>query len=41
MRSVAEGHHAIADIDVKTAQLQLLFSLLLTAGLIAGKFICA
>ena len=41
MSSIAKGSKAIAEIDVKTAQLQLLFSLLLTAGLIAGKFICA
>lgn len=37
--SVSGGAHMIADLDVRTANLQLIFSLLLTASFIAGKFI--
>jgi 1,4-dihydroxy-2-naphthoate octaprenyltransferase len=39
VNSVEGGVHLIGDIDVRTANLQLLFSLMLTVGLIAGKFI--
>ena len=39
INSVEGGVHLIGDIDVRTANLQLLFSLMLTVGLIAGKFI--
>lgn len=37
--SVAGGAQMIGDLDVRTANLQLLFSLLLIAGLVAGRFI--
>lgn len=37
MNSTIGGRQMIADLDVRTANLQLLFSLLLTIGLIAGK----
>lgn len=41
MNSTVGGRQMIADLDVRTANLQLLFSLLLTVGLIVGKFIGA
>lgn len=37
--SVAGGAQMIGDLDVRTANLQLMFSLLLIAGLVAGRFI--
>jgi hypothetical protein len=37
--SLTGGAGVIADLDVRTANLQLLFSLLLTAAFIVGKFI--
>ena len=39
MKFLDGGVNMIADLDVRTANLQLMFSLLLTAGLVAGKFI--
>lgn len=39
LNSVEGGVHLIGDLDVRTANLQLLFSLLLTIGLVVGKFI--
>ena len=39
MSSLTEGAGVIADLDMKTAQLQLPFSLLLTIALVIGKFI--
>ena len=38
--SLTGGAGVIADLDVRTANLQLLFSLLLTAAFVVGKFIC-
>ena len=39
MRSLTEGFGVIAELDMKTAQLQLAFSLLLTISMVIGKFI--
>lgn len=39
MKSLEGGVKMIADLDVRTANLQLLFSVLLTIGLVAAKFI--
>ena len=38
MNSVEGGTHMIADLDVRTANLQLLFSLLLTAAFVIARF---
>jgi hypothetical protein len=38
-KSLKAGVEMIADLDVKTANLQLMFSVLLTAALVAAKFI--
>ena len=38
-KSLKAGVEMIADLDVKTANLQLMFSVLLTATLVAAKFI--
>lgn len=38
-KSLKAGVEMIADLDVKTANLQLMFSILLTAALVAAKFI--
>ena len=37
--SIEGGVGVIADLDVRTANLQLIFSVLLTAAFIIGKFI--
>ena len=39
MNSVEGGLHMIADLDVRTANLQLMFSLLLTASLVVARFL--
>ena len=39
MNSVEGGLHMIADLDVRTANLQLMFSLLLTASLVVASFL--
>ncbi len=39
VKSLKAGVEMIADLDVKTANLQLMFSVLLTAALVAAKFI--
>ena len=38
-KSLKAGVGIIADLDVKTANLQLMFSVLLTAALVVAKFI--
>jgi 1,4-dihydroxy-2-naphthoate octaprenyltransferase len=38
-KSVEAGVHLIADLDVKTANLQLFFSVLLTLSFVVAKFI--
>ena len=37
-KTIETGHQMIADLDVRTANVQLLFSLILTIGLIVGRF---
>ena len=39
MTSIEGGAGIIADLDVRTANLQLMFSVLLTTAFIVGKFI--
>ena len=39
MNSIEGGVQMIGDLDVRTANLQLMFSIILTIGLIAGRFI--
>jgi hypothetical protein len=39
IHSLGKDSGVIADLDMKTAQLQLAFSLLLTIALVIGKFI--